>query len=66
MYIQWYQGYNVDGEFNFVMRFVFFECRNKVGAACAQLLLGSSGFFYLVKGYLKMRQKFEREDLENA
>jgi hypothetical protein len=28
-----------------VMIFVFFECRNKVGAACAQLLLGSSGFF---------------------
>jgi len=46
MYIQWYQGYNVDGEFNFVMRFVFFECRNKVGAACAQLLLGSSGFLF--------------------
>lgn len=49
-----------------MMGFVFFECRNKVGAACAQLLLGSSGFFYLVKGYFKIRQNFEREDHENA
>jgi hypothetical protein len=30
-------------ETKFVMRFVFFECRNKIGAACAPLLFGTSG-----------------------
>jgi len=59
MYIQWYQGYNVDGEFNFVMRFVFFECRNKVGAACAQLLLGSSGFLF-GQGILQDKTKIQK------
>ena len=36
-----------------MMRFVFFECRNKVGAACAQLLLDSSGFFIQLRDALR-------------
>jgi hypothetical protein len=43
MYLWWYQGYNVSGQSKFVMRFIFFECGNKIGAACAPLLFGMSG-----------------------
>ena len=36
-----------------MMRYVFFECRNKVDNACAQLLLGSSGFFIQSRDVLR-------------
>ena len=33
-----------------MMRYAFFECRNKVDNACAQFILGSSDFFIQSRG----------------
>jgi len=42
-----------------VMKFLFFECRNKIGAACRHVLR-LEWLFYSVEGPFEIRQKFER------